>query len=74
MMANDKRMRGASPQRPKATFDILMDKYKEGRVGIRGRENQPIRNAKPDSSVSLSQASTSVVGSSSNKQSRIPPQ
>jgi hypothetical protein len=31
---------GSKPQRrPKATFDILMAKYKEGRVGLRGHEN-----------------------------------
>jgi hypothetical protein len=31
---------GSKPQqRPKATFDILMAKYKEGSAGIRGREN-----------------------------------
>jgi hypothetical protein len=40
-MANGKRMRGEGKlQRcPKATFDILMAKYKEGKAGIRGREN-----------------------------------
>jgi hypothetical protein len=33
----------SKPQRrPKATFDILMAKYKEGRADIRGRENQTI--------------------------------
>jgi hypothetical protein len=31
---------GSKPQRrPKATFDILMAKYKEGRAGLRGHEN-----------------------------------
>jgi hypothetical protein len=31
---------GGKPQQcPKATFDILMAKYKEGRAGIRGRKN-----------------------------------
>jgi hypothetical protein len=31
---------GGKPQRrPKATFDILTAKYKEGRADIRGREN-----------------------------------
>jgi hypothetical protein len=29
-------------KRPKATFDILIAKYKEGRAGIRGHENQTI--------------------------------
>jgi hypothetical protein len=52
---------------PKATFDILMAKYKEGRAGIRGRENWTIRNTKPDSLVSLSQVSTSSVRSLSDK-------
>jgi hypothetical protein len=41
-------------QCPKATFDILMAKYKEGSVSIRGHENCTIRNPKPDSPVSLS--------------------
>jgi hypothetical protein len=59
---------GGKPQRrPKAIFDILLAKYKEGRVGIRGRKNWTIRNTKSDSPVSLSQASRSVVGSSSGK-------
>jgi hypothetical protein len=52
---------------PEATFDILMAKYKEARVSIRGQENWTIRNTKPDSLVSLSQASTYVAGSSSHK-------
>jgi hypothetical protein len=31
---------GGKPQRrPKATFDILMAKYKEGRASVRGRKN-----------------------------------
>jgi hypothetical protein len=30
---------GKSQRRPKATFDILMAKYKEGRAGIRGCKN-----------------------------------
>jgi hypothetical protein len=64
---------GGKPQRcPKATFDILMAKYKEGRTGIRGHENQTIRNTKPDNPVSLSQANTSAAGSSSGKRSRTP--
>jgi hypothetical protein len=66
--------RGGEPQRrPKATFDILMVKYKEGRVGITGRENRTIRNTKPDNPVSLSQDSTSIAESSSGKRSRTPP-
>jgi hypothetical protein len=52
---------------PKATFDILMTKYKEGKAHIRGRENQTIQNAKLDSLVSVSQASSSVAESSSVK-------
>jgi hypothetical protein len=33
---------GGKPQRgPKATFDILMAKYKEGRAGIRGTKMEP---------------------------------
>jgi hypothetical protein len=31
--------RGKPQQCPKATFDIHMVKYKEGREGIRGRKN-----------------------------------
>jgi hypothetical protein len=59
---------GSMPQQcHEATFDILMAKYNEGGANIRGRKNQTIRNTKPDSSVSLSQASTSIAGSSSNK-------
>jgi hypothetical protein len=46
---------GGKPQRcPKVTFDILMAKYKEGRVDIRGHENWTIQNTKPDSPVTLS--------------------
>jgi hypothetical protein len=30
---------GKLQQHPKATFDILMAKYKEGRASIRGHEN-----------------------------------
>jgi hypothetical protein len=66
---------GSKPQRsPKATFDILVAKYKEGRAIIRGRENWTIWNTEPDSLVPLSQASTSVTRSSSDKRSRTPPQ
>jgi hypothetical protein len=52
---------------PKATFDILMAKYKEGNAGIRGRENRTIWNLKPDRPVSPSQASSSTAKSSSGK-------
>jgi hypothetical protein len=59
---------GGKPQRhPKATFDILMVKYKEGRASVRGCKNQTIRNPKPDSPVSLSQASSSTTGRSFDK-------
>jgi hypothetical protein len=50
-----KKNNGSKPQRcPKATFDILMNKYKKGKAGIRGRKNKTIRNVKPDNPVSLS--------------------
>jgi hypothetical protein len=68
-----KNERSKPQQRPKAIFDILMDKYKKGRADIREHKNQTIWNAKADSPVSLSQASSSVVGSSSAKRSRTPP-
>jgi hypothetical protein len=59
---------GGKPQRcPKATFDILMAKYKEGKADVTGRENWTIQNPKPSSPVSLSQASSSAAGSSSGK-------
>jgi hypothetical protein len=59
---------GSKPQkRLKATFGILMAKYQEGRADIRGRENWTILNPKPDSPISLSQASTSIARSSSGK-------
>jgi hypothetical protein len=59
---------GGKPQRrPKATFNILMTKYKKGKAGIRGHENWTIRNTKPDSPISLGQASNSTVRSSSGK-------
>jgi hypothetical protein len=46
---------GSKPQcHPKTTFDILMAKYKDGRAGIRGHENQTIQNTKLDPPVSLS--------------------
>jgi hypothetical protein len=47
-------MRGGKPQQcPKATFDILVAMYKEGRAGIKGHGNWTIRNTKSDSPVSL---------------------
>jgi hypothetical protein len=57
-----KNKRSKPQQRPKVTFDILMAMYKEGRADVRERENWTIWNAKPDSLISLSQASKSVVG------------
>jgi hypothetical protein len=35
---------GKPQRRPKATFDILLVKYKKGRAGVRGRDNQTIQN------------------------------
>jgi hypothetical protein len=64
---------GKLQHRPKATFNIFMAKYKEGRAGIKGCENWNIQNTKSNSLVSLSQASSSTAGSSSGKQSRTPP-
>jgi hypothetical protein len=50
-----KKNKGSKPQRcPKAIFDILMAKYKEGRADITGHKNWTSRNTKLDSSVSLS--------------------
>jgi hypothetical protein len=63
---------GELQQRPKATFDILMAKYKEGRADIGGRENRTIWNSKSNSLVSFSEANTSTYGSSSSKRSRTP--
>jgi hypothetical protein len=62
-----KNERNKPQQCPKATFNILLAKYKEDRAAMRERENWIIRNVKPDSPVSLSQASTYAAGSSSNK-------
>jgi hypothetical protein len=62
-----KNERSKLQQHLKATFNILMTKNKEGRTDIKGRKNRIIQNVKPDSPVSLSQASTSAVGSPSNK-------
>jgi hypothetical protein len=38
-----KNERDKPQQRAKATFDILMAKYREGKVGIRELENRTIR-------------------------------
>jgi hypothetical protein len=48
-----KNERSKPPHRPKATFDIVMAKYKHGRADIRGCKNRTIWNAKVDSPVSL---------------------
>jgi hypothetical protein len=53
---------GKPQRRPKATFNILLAKYKEGRAGVRGHKNRSIQNPKPGIPVSLSQASNSVAG------------
>jgi hypothetical protein len=37
-----KNERSKSRYHLKATFDVLMDKYREGRAGIKGRENRTI--------------------------------
>jgi hypothetical protein len=63
-----KNERSKSQRCPKATFDIFMAKYKEGRAGIRGHENRTIRNTKLDSPIFLSQASTSAAKSLSSQQ------
>jgi hypothetical protein len=63
-----KKNEGGKPQqRPKTTFDILMAKYKESTIGIRGHKTRTIRNTKPDSQVTLGQASRSIAGSSFGK-------
>jgi hypothetical protein len=38
-----KNKRSKLRSRPKVTVDILMDKYKDGKVDIRGHENQTIQ-------------------------------
>jgi hypothetical protein len=68
-----KNERSKPPQHPKATFDILMAKYKEDRADIRGCKNWTIQNAKSDNPVSLSQASSFAGQSSFAKRSRTPP-
>jgi hypothetical protein len=59
--------------RPKFTFDILMDKYRDGKAGFRGHENWTIQFSKLDYPVSLDQVSTSTTANSSDNQSRTPP-
>jgi hypothetical protein len=59
--------RGKPQQRLKATIDILMSKNNEGTTDIGEHENQTIQNTKLDNPVSVSLASTSATGSSSNK-------
>jgi hypothetical protein len=68
-----KNERSKPQQHPKATFDILLTKYKEGRADIRGHKNWTIRNPKSESPISLGQANTFITGSSSSKRSRTPP-
>jgi hypothetical protein len=50
-----------------------MAKYKEGSAVIRGHKNWTTCNTKSNNLVSLNQASTSTVKSSSSKRSRTPP-
>jgi hypothetical protein len=61
-------------QHPKATFDILMAKYKEGRASFRDHKNQAIQNTRLNNPVYLGQASASTIGSSSGKRYRTLPQ
>jgi hypothetical protein len=68
----NKNERSKPQSHPKATF-ILMAKYREGRAGIRERENWTNRFPKLDHLFPLDQVSTSTSGSSSNKKSRTPP-
>jgi hypothetical protein len=56
-------------QCPKATFDILIAKHKEGKADIRERENWTIQNGKLNNSISMSQAIMLATESSSNKRS-----
>jgi hypothetical protein len=68
-----KNERNKAQSHPKATFDILMAKYRDGKVGIREHENQTIQNPKSDHPVSLDQTSTYAADSSSSKRSRTLP-
>jgi hypothetical protein len=69
-----KKNKRRKPQsRPKATFNIFIAKYREGRAGIRGNKKQITRLPKPDHPVSLSQTSTSAPGSTSNNRSQTLP-
>jgi hypothetical protein len=67
-----KNERSKPRSRPKITFNILMAKYRDGQADFRGHKNQTIQFSKPDYSVSLDQASTSMTTSSSGNQSRTP--
>jgi hypothetical protein len=58
---------GNLQRRPKAIFNILLAKVKEGRADIRERKNWTIQNPKLDSLVSLSQASINAAESLSRK-------
>jgi hypothetical protein len=69
------KMRGASynvTQRPPSTSS--WSSTRKAGLASGQCENQTIQNPKPNSAVSLSQASTSAAGSSSSKQSRTPQQ
>jgi hypothetical protein len=48
-----KNERSKPESRSRATFNILMTKYRDDRVGIRGRKNWIIQFLKPDHPVSL---------------------
>jgi hypothetical protein len=58
-----KNERSKPRSRPKATFNIRMVKYRDGKVGIRGHENRAIQFPKSDHSVSRDQVSTCAAGS-----------
>ena len=64
--ANERRQ---SPPRPKANFDTLLAKYKDGRAGVRKREEKYAKNSRPAHSV----GSSSSRASTSGKRSRTPP-
>jgi hypothetical protein len=67
----NERRKSRSP--PKATFNILMAKYRDGKADIRGCKNYNIWFPKVDHVVSLDHANTFVPGRSSSNQSRTLP-
>jgi hypothetical protein len=69
-----KNERSKPRSRPKATFDIIMAKYRHGKADIRERKNQTIQFPKSDHPISLDQVSTFAARSPSSNQSRAPPQ